>query len=96
MNSIKDQSLGDSISFRSHLSYVYKMFIEGLPTFQLEPGTSLARAITEKMSSFISNRTIQSISSMLSHTDSNNDSERQSINESDNRKLRKILKKTND
>jgi hypothetical protein len=54
-------------------------------TEDLEPGTSLANAIGEQ----ISNEIIQPMSSMLSNTESNNDSERQSLNELENSKLRK-------
>jgi len=54
-------------------------------TENLEPGTSLANVIGE----YISNETIQPISSILSNTESNNDSERQSLNELENSKLRK-------
>jgi hypothetical protein len=75
MNSIEVQSSGDS-------SYLYPITIKE----NLEPGTSLANVIGEH----ISNEIIQPISSMLSNTESNNDSERQSLNELENSKLRKI------
>jgi hypothetical protein len=50
----------------------------------LEPGTSLANAIGERMLSMNSNETIQPISSILSNTDS----ERQSLNDLENSKCR--------
>jgi len=78
MNSIEVQSSGDS-------SYLYSTMIKE----NLKPGTSLANVIGEH----ISNEIIQPISSMLSNTESNNDSERQSLNELENSKLRKIDKK---
>jgi len=74
MNSIEVQSSND-------LSHLYSI----TKTENLEPGTSLANAIGE----YISNETIQPISSILSNTESNNDSERQSLNELENSKLKK-------
>jgi hypothetical protein len=64
-----------------------------LPIFNPEPGTSLANAIGEQMLPIHSNERIRTISS----TESNNDSERQSLNEIENRKLTKksSRKKTN-
>jgi hypothetical protein len=51
----------------------------------LEPGTSLANVIGERMLVMNSNETIQPISSILSNTDS----ERQSLNDFENGKSRR-------
>lgn len=56
----------------------------GLPNFQ--PGTSLANAIGERISIDESNETFQTISSIVSQTESNHDSERQSMTELENGK----------
>ncbi|CAF0799488.1 unnamed protein product [Adineta steineri] len=86
MNSIENQSSGDSshLYMNYHLTNTTK---EGMPIFYLEPGTSLANTIDEHKS----NEIIQPVSSILSHTESNNDSERQSLNESDNLKYKTEL-----
>ncbi|UJR13604.1 hypothetical protein I4U23_000617 [Adineta vaga] len=61
----------------------------GLPLFQ--PGISLANVIGEQMSINHSNETLQGISSIPSQTESNHDSERQSMNESENLKYKTEL-----
>ncbi len=87
MNSIEDQSSGDS-------SHIPSTNTQGLRIFHPEPGTSLADAIGEQMPLMNSNEIIQPISSMLSNTESNNDSEKQSLNESENCKLKRNFKKS--
>jgi hypothetical protein len=87
MNSVENQSSGDS-------SYITSTNTQGLRIFHPEPGTSLADAIGEQMPLINSNEIIQPISSILSNTESNNDSEKQSLNESENCKLKRNFKKS--
>jgi hypothetical protein len=83
MNSIKDQSSGDS----SHCQTDITTQTEELTILvHPEPGTSLANAIGENLVS-MNKKFFQPISSNTS----NNDSEIQSLNELDNRKTKKTI-----
>jgi hypothetical protein len=87
MNSNEHQSSGDSSYLHSNC-LLTNPITENLPVFHPEPGTSLASAIGEQILTMNSDERLQPISS----TESNNDSEGQSLNEMENRKLRKTSK----
>ncbi|CAF1592779.1 unnamed protein product [Adineta ricciae] len=63
--------------------------VKGLPNFQ--PGTSLANAIGDRLSIDDSNETFQAMSSIVSRTESNHDSEGRSITELENLKYKTEL-----